>query len=111
MKITQEQLDKCAERAWRACVKAPLIIWDEVSDATKTSYRDIAKSALEAHFGEKIEVIEPEPEIPYGVIDAAASDMHRHLTPNELNHPCKCRVRVKAVLLAAYKAGWGGMRK
>lgn len=116
MKITQEQLDKGAQaiRAQSLGENVNNYPWEGSDEGIKGSYRQQYLAALEAHFSEPIEVEEPEPEIPDTVIEAAQTEFHKNLYP--FAFPCdgthqNCKQLAKAVLLAAYKAGWGGMRK
>jgi hypothetical protein len=101
IKLTPEQRDKKAIAAYRASDHE---LWFEQDTRIHNFWRWIAIAVLEAD-GDKVEIIEPEPEIPESVIDAT----YRRLHLDGAYGGYLCRRAVEYFLIAAYTdAGWGG---
>lgn len=94
MELTQERLDQLR------FVKAD-------NGSTLALTRDEVINVIQEITGEKVTIVEPEPEIPREAIEAVSEvlDGFKFATPEGFGYAAN------AVLQAAYKAGWGGLRK
>ena len=111
MELTQERLDDLVQKGLDAenalgSHWAPFAEWNEtLTFPAKDKRRASTKAIIEEATGEKVTIVELEPEIPEAVSTAAI----RAFFAGGYHHIS--RALIVEVLQAAYKAGWGGLRK